>query len=234
MGEGGLHSIEDDEIGFVLHDGVSPAPGHFGDTVGAAGEDGEECEDERYSEEAEFDIFDDCCGRRAHLSASRVEADKVVADEDCKDKQGEHLPHDTSHHQVISEILVGLGVRRRSDTSAGSLEHERQQIAADEDPGVPFCADARGLGAEGEDHVFEGEVDAGGEEGRGDDEAADLDVEADAIIGVAVEHYSADVAWAWSVGVGETGELVLDIPSASPRHPMLNATIKDHDLKIIP
>ncbi len=66
----GLHSVENDEISLVLHDGVSPALGHFGDTVGAAGEDGEEGENEPGGEEAEFDVFDHGRGRWSHLPAS--------------------------------------------------------------------------------------------------------------------------------------------------------------------
>jgi len=85
------------------------------------------------------------------------------------------------------------------------LEHERQEIAADEDPGVPLCRDARGFGAKGEDHVFEGEVDAGGEKGGRDDEAGDLDVEAVIVIRVAVEHYPADIAWGSLVGIEGNG-----------------------------
>ena len=49
--------------------------------------------------------------------------------------------------------------------------------------------------------MFEGEVDAGGEEGRGDDEAADLDIEASLVPGITVEQNSANVSCAVSVDV---------------------------------
>ncbi len=42
--------------------------------------------------------------------------------------------------------------------------------------------------------MFEGEVYTGGDEGRGDDETADLDFKSIGRPGVAVEHYSSDIA----------------------------------------
>lgn len=60
------------------------------------------------------------------------------------------------------------------------MEDEGEEIAHDEDPGVVFGLEAGEARADFEDAVLEGEVDAGGEEGGGDDQAADLDLKADA------------------------------------------------------
>lgn len=52
----------------------------------------------------------------------------------------------------------------------------------------------RKRGADFEDDVLQVEVDAGCDEGWGDDQTADLDVEAVSVPGVVVEHDSSDVA----------------------------------------
>ena len=188
-----LHSIQDDKVGLVLHNRVLPSLGHLGNTVDTSGEDGQESDEQRHGKKPESKILDDDIRRRAHLSSSSVEAGKVVSDQDCEYKQRKHLPHDTCHHQIIPQFLVSRCFRSRGDASTGALEDQRQEIAADEDPGVPFGGDAREVGPEGEDHVLEGEVDAGGEEGRGDDEAADLDVEAVTVPRIIVQHYTANI-----------------------------------------
>ena len=46
-------TIKDDEIDFVLHDGVGPSIGHFRDTENAAGEDDEERKHDGRGEEFE-------------------------------------------------------------------------------------------------------------------------------------------------------------------------------------
>ena len=47
------NTIKDDEIDFVLHDGVGPSIGHFCDTENTAGEDDEERKHDGRAEEFE-------------------------------------------------------------------------------------------------------------------------------------------------------------------------------------
>ena len=123
-----------------------------------------------------------------------VGAEAVVEDQRAEQDQGRDLPCDTGHHEIVAEFLGGVRVSGGGDATAGALEDEGEEIAEDEDPGVVFGSDERVITTNGEDEVFESEVDPCGEESRGDDEAADLDVEAIAVVGVAVQHYPPDVA----------------------------------------
>ena len=192
---GNLHSVKDNEISLVLHDGVFPTLGHLGDTVGTSSEDGQESDEQRGGKQAELGILDDDRRGESHLPSSCAQAGEVVADQDSKHQQGEHLPHYTSHHEIISQILIGFGIGCRGDTSTSTLEDERKEIASDKDPGVPFRSDAREFGAKGENHMLEGEIDASGEESRSNNETTDLDVKAVAVPRVVVEHHPADIAW---------------------------------------
>lgn len=89
------------------------------------------------------------------------------------------MPDDTSHHEVIACVLKrGSIVGSRCDTTSSALEDEGEQVAQDEDPGVPSCLQAGELVTNFEDNVFEGQVDAGSDESRADDQAANLYLEA--------------------------------------------------------
>jgi hypothetical protein len=57
------------------------------------------------------------------------------------------------------------------------LEHQGNEIAGNEDPGVVTSWDLASILAEGEDNVFESQVDACCDESWGEDEAGDLDFE---------------------------------------------------------
>lgn len=90
-------------------------------------------------------------------------------------------------HQVVADVLhIAAVIGRGGDAAARALQDEREQVAQDEDPGIVFGPDAGEVPADGEDEVFEGEVDPRGEEGGRYDQAADLDVEAVAVEGVVV------------------------------------------------
>ena len=61
------------------------------------------------------------------------------------------------------------------------MEDEREQVTEDEDPGVEFGSYPGVVTADGQDEVFEREVDAGGDECGSNDETADLNIEAGVI-----------------------------------------------------
>lgn len=90
------------------------------------------------------------------MPSSGVKAGKVVSDQDCEHKQRNHLPHDTGHHQIVSQFLFARRFGSRGYASTSALEEQGQEIAADKDPGIPSGGDAREVGPESEDHVLEG------------------------------------------------------------------------------
>ena len=100
----------------------------------------------------------------------------VIPNHSSEDEEGDHLPHDTSHHEVVANILhVRAMIGCSCDASTGSLDDEGEKVGEAEDPSVEFGSYAREVGAELESNVFEGKVYPGGDEGRGDDETTNLD-----------------------------------------------------------
>ena len=193
-GDGAHDAVEDDEIGFVLHDAVGPSVGHFRDTEHAAGEDGQIGEAEGAGEELEVPAMEQGHGGGREGGAVLVGSEAVVSDQDAEGEQRKDLPRDPGHHEVVAEVLGATGVCRSGDAAAGALQDEGEQIAQDEDPGVVLRPDAGVVAADGQHEVFQGEVDARGEEGGRDDQAGDLDVEAVAVKRVVVQHDTPDVA----------------------------------------
>ena len=77
------------------------------------------------------------------------------------------MPDDTGNHEIIADILhVGAVVSSGSNATAGTLEDQREKIAQDEDPCVVARLEARVLGADFQNAVLEGEVNASGKECR--------------------------------------------------------------------
>lgn len=188
-------TIEHDEISLALHDRVAPSLCHLSDTEDATGEDGDVSEYEAGDEKLEAAIVGELDGRGAPERALLAGTGDIVGDEEAEDDEGEDLPDDTGHHEVVARLLHGgSAVSGGGQASSSALEDEGEEIAKDEDPGVPLGTDAREFVADFEYDVFEGEIDAGGQEGGGDDQAANLDVEAVAGPGVGVEHDTTDVA----------------------------------------
>ena len=105
--------------------------------------------------------------------------DGEVGAEEHEDQEGEDLEGETGDHDVVARfgVLVGVG-GGGGHAAAEGLEDEREDVAGDEDARVREGFDAGVFGAEGDDDAGEGEVDAGGEEGGGDGEAAYLHEEA--------------------------------------------------------
>lgn len=97
------------------------------------------------------------------------------------------LQGNTRHHEVVAEFLSVVVVhRRRSDSTSDGLDHERKQITRDKDPRVPAGWNARVLRAKAQRDMLQYEVDGGRVERRTEDQAADLDLEANLAEGVLV------------------------------------------------
>ena len=126
----------------------------------------------------------------------RIHPQSVVADHGAEDEESDHLEDDTGHHEIVADFLhVRAGVGRCCNASASSLYDEGEKIREAEDPGVKFWSDAGEVGAELEGNVFEGEIDAGGDKGWGNDETTNLDLESIGRPRVAVKHDSSHIAW---------------------------------------
>lgn len=101
----------------------------------------------------------------------------VVGDQSAEDDERGYLPNNTGHHEIVADLLhVAAAVGSGCDATTRSLKDQGEEIAQNEDPGVQAGLEARERGACFENDVLKGDVDASGDEGRGDDETADLDV----------------------------------------------------------
>ena len=129
------------------------------------------------------------------LVAMAVGAEGVFGDGKQENAEHDDLEDDTGNHEVGAQIKGGrTRVGGGSQTSTGSLEAERDDVAGDEDVGIPGGPEPGPLLANVDDYVLEGEIDTGGHESRRNDEQGDLKLEADAGKGIIVEHDSADIA----------------------------------------
>lgn len=124
--------------------------------------------------------------------------------EDCK---RDNLHDDAGDCNVAPEIqltLVATGAGGQAPPHG--LQSERNAIAADEEPGVVFRLEMAVLGAEGDDDVLQGQVDAHCEPGGAHDQTANLRREAIVGEGIAVEHEAAEVADCFDETAAAEGE----------------------------
>ena len=189
-------AVQANKVTLILHDGVPPAVSHFPDTEDAPGDDGQVRKHERGDKELKAAAREQLRGRMRQLPAALVQPHGIIRDQAAEDQKRKDLPHDTGHHKIVARILQGATmVGRGGEAPPRALEHKREEVAEDKDPGVEARLEAGEGGAGFEDDVLEGEINAGGNEGGSDDEAANLDVKGDLGVGVCVEHYAAHVAW---------------------------------------
>ena len=92
--------------------------------------------------------------------------------------------------QQLAVVAVGRGGERAAD----GLDEQARDVGGQEDDGVPAGPDARDGRVEVEADVLEGQVDAGADHGRGEDDGADLELEGAAIPGVVAEEDAADIS----------------------------------------
>lgn len=189
------YALEDNELGLVAHELAPPSASQLRDTVDASGEDANEGDDNGTHEAAEGCLVEECDCLFGELVTAAVGADCVLDEEVAKEGEDDNLEDDTGNHEVRTDVLqAGSIVGRGCNTTTRSLEDEREDVTSDEDVCVPGWAEAGPRLAEGEGDVLESEVDTGGDEGRRDDETADLDLEAKFIEGVLPQQDASDVA----------------------------------------
>lgn len=135
-------AVEDEELRLVLHDFVPPSGSKLSDTEDATGEDGDESDEETGNEKLEAGRCDQIHG--SSTASCLPGAEDIIADEEGESHEGDNLPDDTSNHEVGSYILTGTScVRAGSQASTCTLQYKREQIAANEDPGVISGGNAR-------------------------------------------------------------------------------------------
>src|SRR3569833_630783 len=195
-------ALEADEQVLALHQLAVPAVGELGDAVDAAPEDADGGQGQGGEEAAEHlgvaDAADGLVlveGGVAEAAVAQDGVDGEVERDGHEDDEGEDLEGEAGDHDVVARVARAAVVRgHRGHAAARGLQHERDDIAGDEDAGVVFGREPAVLGPEGVDDAAEAEVDAGGHEGGRDGQAADLDEEAVLVPLVLPRHDSAGVA----------------------------------------
>lgn len=127
--------------------------------------------------------------------------DEEIKRKQPKDSQIDNLQGNTSDNNIVTGLeslfvdgcLVGGGC---IDTTADSLQAEAKDVEGDEDPGVQSRRDARKAWADCACNVFEGEIDAGADEGGSKDDADEIQFEAWVGPRIGVHQNSANVSYA--------------------------------------
>ena len=184
MGHGGernLHSVQDNEVPLILHDRVCPPFSHFRDTIHTSREDSQICQEDRRREGFELHGIDEVNRVLAPAVPLAPYTAHIIRNNGSKHQQCHDLPDDTGHHQVVAHLFHVFRVGGSGDATSRTLEDEREEITEAEDPCIPFWLYAAVFTADGDDEIFQSEIDGACKEGGGDDETADLDVEAVAV-----------------------------------------------------
>ena len=124
--EKNLHSIQHDELPFVLHDRVPPPTRHFRNTINASSKDGRKRNGEGGKEELEAGVRQQNNSGLAKMGAIPENRPGVTGGEDAKDEEGDDLEDNTGHHQVVAKLLhLGVVVFGRCrDAAARALEDQ--------------------------------------------------------------------------------------------------------------
>lgn len=121
--------------------------------------------------------------------------DDIPRRSDAEKNQRHYLKRDTGHHQVVTGVLTaGIVCRRGCHSATNGLNHKRDQIAADEDPGVPVRFDAGMLRPKAQGDMLEDEVNRGRIERRSQDQTADLDLETNCVKRIGIKKHPPNVA----------------------------------------
>ena len=154
-------AIQDDEISLVVHDRIAPSVCHLRDTEDATHENGQVSDEEATDEDLEFGILQQFHCGWCQVCAAGADAANIVGHQTAEDEEGDDLPDDTGHHEVIAGLLQGrTAVGCGGDATSGTLEDEGQEITENEDPGVVPGWDAREFRTDFQYAVLESEVDA--------------------------------------------------------------------------
>ncbi|TPX12266.1 uncharacterized protein E0L32_007152 [Thyridium curvatum] len=195
-------ALEPDEQALPAHQGPVPPATQLGDAVHAPPEDARRRQRQRAQEPAEG-----AAAAQAPHGLGLVErglaepavaapgAHRKVGRDGDEDEQRQHLEAQARDHDVVARARRGAAVRGdRGDAAARGLQHERDDVAGDEDARVVRGRDARVGGAERAHDAPQAEVDAGGHEGRPDGQADDLHEEPLLLPGVLPAHDAPRVA----------------------------------------
>jgi hypothetical protein len=181
-------TFQHDELGLVAHDFAPPATAQLRDTVDTSGEDGHVRNQERANEASEVGVVEQRHRLRRDAVLTAASAYRVIDNEEGEDSQGDNLHDNPSNHKICADVHHVRAVGRSGgDTSTRALEHKREDVASDEDVGVPGGPETRPFLAKGDGDVLQGEVDTSRDKGGRDDEAADLNLEAHIAESIVVE-----------------------------------------------
>ena len=188
-----LHSVEDQELGLVLHQGVAPSTNHLRDTVDRTNEDGDK------GKTCSANVESEARGGASHrvvevvlrLTGS-VTAEEEVGSDETAESHGGDLDADTSDHDRVSD-LDQLDLFASGDTTSSGLNEDTRCIGGDEDPGVETRLQSRILRAEVDDQMLNRKVDSGGEKRGRQNETDNLNLEACLTPGVVVHDQSSNV-----------------------------------------
>lgn len=105
-GNGDHDTVENDKVGLILHDWISPAFGHLSNTEDTTHEDGNKGHSKGANEQLPTCGCHELNGRGFEGRAMLVCSNGIVYDETGEDEEGEDLPYDTSKHKVVSSLLL--------------------------------------------------------------------------------------------------------------------------------
>ena len=194
-------AVQNHKAGLVLHDMVAPATSHLGNTVDTSGKNSSEGTSNSVLEFGELGVVPYSQGflvdNFACLSVEvGADADPVVCSKDAEAQKNDDLEGYTGDDGAITvSSELGLVVASGSgDTSTDSLDDNAGDVGGEEQAGVPNRRDARERWVEGERDMLQGQVDGDADEGRGEDNGADLQLKGTVCPGVAVEEGATNVA----------------------------------------
>ncbi len=125
----------------------------------------------------------------------------VVGAHEAKQGEDNDLESDACDDGLVPRALelAVLVARGGGDAAADGLDDEAGQVGGEKDARVPGGRDAGEVRREVQGDVLESEVDGDADEGRGENDGANLQLEGAVIPGVVVEEDAADVACCTSV-----------------------------------
>ena len=123
-------------------------------------------------------------------------AQEVVSAEAAKDGEDEDLEDDAGDDGAVARLREGgpAAAGGGRDAAPDGLDDEARQVGGQKDARVPRRRQARQGRVEVQRDVLEGEVDGDADEGWGEDDGADLELEGALVPRVLVQQDPADVA----------------------------------------
>ena len=123
-----------------------------------------------------------------------VDRDAVIRSKDAEDEQRKDLSDETGNHDIRPNIENGDITASGGDTTTDCLQHDGEDVAGDEDPGVELWSKPAEVRTEGEADMFESIVNPCGVEGWCEGEEDDAHFEAQIAERIVVEDELCNVA----------------------------------------